>query len=146
ECVLLVSLHWWRQHKGTQQKLMPEPARGWLTGGFIAVSSTLAHAAGPIFAMYALPLNKTRNEFVGTSALYFFMLNNAKIPAYIAAGMFAPVDWGSAALLAPLVLVGAVIGFAIKKRMSDATFTKIVYVVTFVLGWGLLVDGIMKLV
>ncbi|MEM8874981.1 MAG: sulfite exporter TauE/SafE family protein [Planctomycetota bacterium] len=145
ECVVLVSLHWWRQWKGTQEKLMPEPARGLVTGMFIAISSTLAHAAGPIFAMYVLPLKKTRDAFVGTSALYFFMLNNAKIPAYIMAGQFADVNWIGGAALAPLVLVGALFGFALKKRMTDALFMKLVYVVTFMLGWGLLIDGVAKL-
>lgn len=146
ECVVLVGLHWWRQSRGTQQKLMPEPARGVVTGTFIAISSTLAHAAGPIFAMYVLPLNRTRDAFVGTSALYFFMLNNAKLPAYFFAGQFSQVNWYGAAALAPLVLVGALLGFTFKKRMTDAMFTKVVYSITFVLGWALLIDGIWKLV
>src|SRR5580692_5747161 len=86
ESILLVSIHWWRIYRGVQQRLMPEPARSYLTGSFAAVSSTLAHAAGPIIAMYLLPLRLNRELYVGTCAVYFFILNTAKLPAYYAGG------------------------------------------------------------
>src|SRR5208282_1332666 len=78
ESILLVSLHWWRLWRGSRRHLLREPWRSHLTGGFAAVSSTLAHAAGPIIAMYLLPLNLDRQLYVGTCAVYFFILNTAK--------------------------------------------------------------------
>src|ERR1700722_19156144 len=48
ESIGLVGLHWWRQYRGVQSHLMPEPWRSHLTACFSAISSTLAHAAGPI--------------------------------------------------------------------------------------------------
>jgi hypothetical protein len=51
ESVLLVSLHWWQQWRGTRRQLLREPLRSHLTGGFAAISSTMAHAAGPIIAI-----------------------------------------------------------------------------------------------
>jgi uncharacterized protein len=145
ESILLVSIHWWRLYRGVQQRLMPEPWRSGLTGGFAAVSSTLAHAAGPIIAMYLLPLKLDRQLFVGTCAVYFFLLNSAKLPAYYASGQFAHASIMFTARLLPLVIVGAIFGRWLNKRINDMLFTKIVYIVTFALGWYILADGILRL-
>lgn len=141
ESILLVGIHWWRQYKGIQQHLMREPLRSHLTGGFAAVCSTLAHAAGPVIAMYLLPLRLDRQVFVGACAIYFFMLNTAKLPAYFVAGQFAKAELSFTLCFVPLVLVGAVFGFWVNKRMSDKLFTRIVYAITFLLGWYILIDG-----
>ncbi len=145
ESILLVAIHWWRLYRGVQQHLMPEPWRSGLTGGFAAVSSTLAHAAGPIIAMYLLPLQLDRQLFVGTCAVYFFILNTAKLPAYYASGQFAHASILFTARLLPLVVVGAVFGRWLNKRINDMLFTKIVYIVTFALGCYILADGILNL-
>lgn len=145
ESILLVAIHWWRLYRGVQQHLMPEPWRSGLTGGFAAVSSTLAHAAGPIIAMYLLPLQLDRQLFVGTCAVYFFILNTAKLPAYYASGQFAHASILFTARLLPLVVVGAVFGCWLNKRINDMLFTKIVYIVTFALGCYILADGILNL-
>ena len=124
---------------------MPEPWRSGLTGGFAAVSSTLAHAAGPIIAIYLLPLKLDRQLFVGTCAVYFFILNSAKLPAYYASGQFAHASILFTARLLPLVIAGAIFGRWLNKRINDMLFTKIVYIVTIALGWYILADGILRL-
>jgi len=142
ECLLLVGIHWWRQWRGLQHHLMPEPWRSHLTGGFAAVSSTLAHAAGPVIAMYLLPLKLDRQLFVGTCAIYFFILNAAKLPAYYYSDQFAHAELSFTVKFVPLLVLGAVVGFAINKRLSDNLFSRIVYVVSFVLGIYLLIQGL----
>jgi uncharacterized protein len=145
ESILLVSLHWWRQWRGEQHHLMPEPWRSHLTGAFSAVSSTLAHAAGPIVAMYLLPLRLDRQLFVGTCAIYFFILNTAKLPAYLLSGQFAHASPVFSLQFLPLVFAGAVSGVWLNRRMSDKLFSSIVYTITFILGWYVLHDGIVLL-
>jgi uncharacterized membrane protein YfcA len=141
ESILLVGLHWWRLWRGMQQSLVREPLRSHLTGGFSGVSSTLAHAAGPIVAMYLLPLRLDRQLYVGTCAAYFFLLNTAKLPVYYAAGQFQDARLSFTMLALPIVLGGALFGLWLNKRMSDRLFTTVVYIITFVLGWYILIDG-----
>jgi uncharacterized protein len=142
ECVLLVGLHWWRVSRGLGNTVyVPKPAASFAVGGFAAISSTLAHAAGPIIALYLLPQRLDRQLFVGTCAIYFFILNNAKLPAYYASGLFGNVSFVKTLQLAPLLVVGAVLGFWLNKRMSDRLFSKIVYTITFVLGLYIFYDG-----
>lgn len=146
ESILLVGLHWWRLSRGVQQNLLPEPVRSHITGGFSAISSTLAHAAGPIVAMYLLPLNMDRQLFVGTCAIYFFILNTAKLPAYAISGQFAEASPIFALQFLPLVILGAIAGLWLNRRLSDKLFTRVVYIITFVLGWYILFEGVMGLI
>jgi uncharacterized membrane protein YfcA len=142
ESIFLVSLHWWRQMRGVQKYLMPEPTRSNVTGAFAAVSSTLAHGAGPIIATYLLPLNLDRQLYVGTCATYFFLLNTAKLPSYAITGQFHNASPWFALRFLPIVLAGAISGVWVNRRMSDRLFTKIVYATTFGLGWYVLYEGI----
>ncbi|HEY7089077.1 MAG TPA: 3-ketoacyl-ACP reductase [Tepidisphaeraceae bacterium] len=145
ESILLVGLHWWREWRGLQEHLIPEPWRSHLTGGFAAVSSTLAHAAGPIVAMYLLSLRLDRALFVGTCAIYFFILNTAKLPVYAWSGQFAHASPLFALQFLPLVVAGALAGVWLNRRMSDKLFGRIVYVITFLLGWYVMIDGAWQL-
>lgn len=145
ESIVLVGIHWWRQYKGMQTHLMGEPWRSHGTGAFAGVSSTLAHAAGPIIAMYLLPLRLDRQVFVGTSAIYFFILNAVKLPVYWVSGQFANAEVLFTVRLAPLVACGAVFGFWVNQRISDRLFSRVVYILTFLMGWYILVDGTMIL-
>ena len=47
--------------------------------------------------------------------------------------------------LLPLVFVGAGFGYWVTKRMNDRYFSRIVYALTFCLGWYLLWDGVVNL-
>ena len=145
ECIVLVGLHWWLIYKGTREHLFREPWRSGLTGLFAGISSTLAHAAGPIIAMYLLPLRLDRRLFVGTSAVYFFLLNTSKLPAYFASGQFERTEISFSLRFLPLVLLGALFGVWINRRMSDKIFSRVVYILTFALGWYILFDGSLKL-
>ena len=94
----------------------------------------------------AAPPAPRRQLFVGTCAIYFFILNNAKLPAYYASGLFGNVSFIKTLELSPLLVVGAVLGFWMNKRMNDRVFSNIVYGVTFVLGGYLLVDATRNLI
>jgi len=141
ESIILVGIHWWRQYKGVQQHLMAEPWRTHGTGAFAGISSTLAHAAGPIMAMYLLPLSLDRQFYVGTSAIYFFILNTAKLPAYWASNQFAHAKLPFTLQFVPLVVAGAIFGFWVNQRINDKLFSRVVYLLTFLMGWYILIDG-----
>lgn len=146
ECVILVGLHYYGQIKGLERRLMPEPRRSWLTGTYCGVSSTLAHAAGPIIGLYLIPLKLPREVFVGTCAAYFCALNTVKLPAYFAAGMFSKVPWMLAAILLPLVFAGAMVGRWMVKKVNDKVFGRVIYATTMGMGVYLICDSIRRLV
>ena len=136
ESILLVSIHWWRLYRGTQTRLMPEPGSA-LTGSFAATSSTIAHAAVPIIAMYLLPMSLIASS---TSARPRF-ISSCRIGKASRLLCQRSIRAGEAVLHAAVSSAGdwAILG-KYNKRISDALFTKIVYIVTFLLGWYILTD------
>ena len=92
--------------------------------------------------MYLLPLRLDRQLFVGTCAVYFFILNSAKLPAYYFANQFQHAELSFTMKFLPLVLAGAVFGFWLNRHLSDKLFTKIVYSLTFLMGWYILIEGL----
>ncbi len=146
ESVVLVSLAWWRAYRGDEHNLLPEPMRSLVTGTFTGVSTTLAHAAGPVVAMYLLPLKPERRAFVGTTALFFFMANTAKLPTYYFARQFDHAELGFTARFLPFVVLGALLGFWLVKRFTNQGYLKFVYWATFAIGVYLVVDATVTLV
>jgi hypothetical protein len=144
ESVILVSLQWYRQWRATHGVPQYRPSIGKSTavGAFAGLSSTLAHAAGPIVALHLLPQRLERGVFVGTCAVYFFLVNSAKLPGYYQAGLFNEISPAFALRFVLLVLAGAVFGFWVNRRIHDTLFTTWVYAITFVLGWYILFRGI----
>lgn len=146
ESVALVSLHFYRVWRGQRDLYVPRPLHNHLVGGTAAVSSTLAHAAGPIIALYLLPQGLDRQLFVGTCAIYFAILNAAKLPGYWMAGQFDHDVWRLSLKLLPLVFAGAAAGFWMNKRMNDRLFSHVVFTATFTLGLYLMYVGLRSLI
>jgi uncharacterized membrane protein YfcA len=147
ESVFLVSLNWYREWRARHgiPPYRPSVLKSTGVGAFAGISSTLAHAAGPIIALHLLPQRLDRRVFVGTCAIYFFLVNTAKLPGYWASGMFGHLSPAFAARFLPLVVVGAVFGFWINRRINDTVFSKVVYAITFGLGWYILLRGVSAL-
>jgi len=145
ESVVLVGLHWYRSWHGLTAATAPGPLKSTATGVFAGASSTLAHAAGPIIALFLLPQRLDRRVFVGTCAIYFFLLNTAKLPAYAGSEMFSGATLRLSLYLSPLVVAGALFGFWVNRKLNDELFSRLVYVLTFVLGWYLIWDAAVAL-
>ena len=63
-----------------------------------------------------------KNEFLGTSAWFFFLINLFKVPFSAGLGL---ITWPSLALnaiLLPGILLGAWMGVRFAKRMPEKTF------------------------
>ena len=93
-------------------------AIGILAGAF----TMIANAAGPVMTIYLLSMNLSKEEFVGTGAWFYFIINLLKLPFSVALGM---VTWSTVQVnleLLPLVLIGSLIGVLAMKRMSQNAF------------------------
>jgi len=144
ESVFLVSLNWyreWRSRHGVPP-YRPSLIKSNAVGAFAGTSSTLAHAAGPIIALHLLPQRLERGVFVGTCAVYFCLVNSCKLPGYYASGLFSQLSPIFALRFVPLVLLGALFGFWVNRKIRDSLFIKLVYAITFALGWYILWRGI----
>jgi uncharacterized membrane protein YfcA len=85
-------------------------------------ASMVANAAGPLMALYLLFVGLDVRKFVGTTAWFFFIVNVAKLPFSAGLGLMTADSIRLDAVLAPMILVGAVAGTALIRRVSQAAF------------------------
>jgi uncharacterized membrane protein YfcA len=98
-----------------------------VTAGF---ATTVANAAGPVMNLYLLGKRLPKEEFLATGAWFFFVINLTKVPVYTWHGLITARSLAFAAVVAPVVLVGAVAGKWFADRMSHEVFEGLIVVLT----------------
>jgi uncharacterized protein len=101
-----------------------------IAGGF---STMIGNAAGPVMSVYLLMKKLPKNEFIGTAAWFFFIINLIKMPMQI---------WGwhninSETLLynlkmLPFIAIGAFLGIKLVKIIPDRVYRWLIIVGTFI--------------
>lgn len=121
------------------------PARPWfgvLCGATAGFTSQIAHAGGPPFQIYALPRGLPRDVFIGTSAIFFGVVNWMKVPAYLALGQLTPQALATAGVLLPLAIASTWAGVWLVRRVPAEGFYKLIYVLLVLVGGKLMFDGV----
>ena len=89
-------------------------------GGFVTMFS---NAAGSILSIYFLSMGFDKNKFIGTAAWFFFLVNLFKVP-------FHTFVWHTFSIeillfdlaLYPFILIGAILGVWIVKKIPERPF------------------------
>ncbi len=103
----------------------PRPAdvpRGLFWGALSGLTSYVSHSGGPPFQAYVLPQKLDKLVFVGTSTLFFALINLAKLPAYVAAGQIRIDSIWVMLLLGLIALAGARIGYWLTHVLPERIF------------------------
>ena len=106
------------------------------------LTSTIAHAGGPPLSIYLLPLRLDKAVMVGTTVIFFAVINFVKLVPYAWLGLFDARNLSTSAALAPLAPVGIWVGVNLMRRVPEALFYRISYAILLVVGAKLLWDGI----
>ena len=85
-------------------------------------TSMVANSAGPLMGLYLLFVGLDVRTFVGTTAWFFFIVNVAKLPFSAGLGLITAESIRMNLILAPMILVGAMLGTALIKRVSQQAF------------------------
>lgn len=123
----------------------PVPWQGAAAGAAAGVTSTLAHAAGPVATMYLLPQQMPKGTYVATTVLFFAVVNQVKLVPYIALGLVNTTTLGAAVVLLPAVVLGALAGLTLHGRVPQRQFTAIVYVLLALAGGHMITKGLAAL-
>lgn len=113
-------------------------ALGAVLGFASGFTSQVAHAGQPPFQMWVLPKGLSPPVLVGTTAIFFAVINLFKIPAYVALGQFTHENLMAAAVLAPLAIASTLLGVWLVRRVNAERFITIIYVLMIVVGMELL--------
>lgn len=114
---------------------------GGLWGAVAGFTSFIAHAGGPPFSVYVLPQRLDKTEFVGTSVIFFFAVNYAKLLPYAWLGLLDGGNLVTSAALMPLAPIGMLLGMWLHRRISPDWFYRLCYLMVFAAGIKLVYDG-----
>ncbi len=116
------------------EKSAPGWKQGSVMGVLTGITSTLAHAAGPVFTMYILPYGYAPRKFVATTVLAFTCVNLLKLPSYLGMEVISSATLLDSLRLAPGVPVGVLIGLWMNRHLSPERFKVIIYLILFLSG------------
>ena len=125
---------------GILDKRNPPAAEGIIMGAVAGFTSTLAHVGGPPATIYLLPQKLPRDIFVGTTVIFFTVVNLVKLIPYAMLGLLRIGNLTTVLLLAPLCFIGVRLGIYLNRRFTDVWFNRVVYTLLFFTGvqliWG----------
>ncbi|GAM98007.1 integral membrane protein [alpha proteobacterium U9-1i] len=140
---ILFGLHRLWVERGGEFAAMKFPAWvGVAAGAAAGFTSQLAHAGGPPIQMYYAPQRVDRDMFLGTTTLFFTVLNWVKLPAFAALGQLTITNLAASIVLLPLAIVATWIGARLARSISSARFFRVIYALMIVLGLKLCWDGV----
>lgn len=122
----LATLHVFRKWRNSRQPggdaEVKHPVLTPVTGVLAGFTTLIANAAGPLMAMYLLAMRLPKMEFVGTSAIFFLVLNVFKVPFMADLGLINLGSLGANLWLMPAVVVGALLGRKLLVRLNQRWF------------------------
>jgi uncharacterized membrane protein YfcA len=145
-CILFGLHRLWVERGGEFAAMKFPPWVGVVAGAAGGFTSQLAHAGGPPIQMYFTPQRPDRDMFLGTTTLFFTIINWVKLPAYIALGQMTQANLVLSAILFPLAIVATWVGAKLARSISGARFFRIIYALMILLGLKLCWDGFAGLV
>lgn len=99
----------------------------------------------PPYQVYALPLRQSPAIYVGTSVVFFAIVNAVKLIPYLALGQFDSTNLTASAVLMPIAPVATLAGAWIVRRMKPEVFYPFMYGMIFIVGIKLVWDGIFEI-
>lgn len=102
-----------------------------LTGIVSGFASMIGNAAGPIFGIYLVAMRFKKNDYMGTAAWFFFIVNFSKLPIQILWWHNIQVKTAMlAACMIPAITVGALLGFVLIKKLNEKSFRLVIIAMT----------------
>ena len=136
---------WFAKPKVGTDIAPPSTPYGVFWGSLSGFTSTLCQAGGPPFQVYVLPQRLPKMTFVGTTAIFFAIVNALKVIPYFALGQFSTAGLGMSIAMVPLAIAANFLGFWVVRRVPTELFYRIAYVLIFVISMELVRGGVVAL-
>jgi len=118
------------------------PTNKWFsygTGFLTGFTTMIGNLAGPVSNIYFMTMRFPKNEFIGTAAWLFFIINVFKLPFHI-------FVWGTITketlvlnfVLIPAIVIGFFLGAYIVKLISNVNYRRFILIVTAIGGFAML--------
>ncbi len=132
--LVMLAIHLLRQRSG--ERLSPHSPVGIASTGTAAgFATTVSNAAGPIMGIYLTSLRLPKEQFMGTSAWYYFAVNLSKLPVFIVLSLINPEKpiitvrsllFNVTAI--PVIVAGVYVGRWLLPRIPQKLFDEVVLI------------------
>jgi len=133
--VAFVTFQWFKEWVFAKEgSFQPNYKIGLPCGLAAGITSTIAHGAGPVVAVFLIPQKMPKEIYVGTTVLVFTWINWIKVPFFVANGIIHRETLLTGLIYAPLIPIGVWLGVWLNRKMSERLFLNLVYALTFLTG------------
>lgn len=130
--IILVSvgmMYWWDRRKSVS--VPTHWAFAGLVGSLAGITTMIGNLGGPFSNLYFLAMRVQKNEFIGTAAWLFLIINLIKLPFHIFVWETVTADTLLFNLkLVPGILLGMLVGVWLIKIIKDDFYRKMILVLT----------------
>jgi len=130
----------WRKRARIEPTRMG-PAGGVFWGAVSGFTSFMTQAGGPPFQVYVLPQRLPKLVLVGTTTIFFALVNALKIVPYFALGQFHAGNFATSLALLPMAIIANFMGIWLVKHTPTNLFYNIAYALLLVISLVLLWQG-----
>ena len=113
------------------------PERWYLSAilGLLAGFATMVgNAAGPIMTLYLLSMGLSKNQFIGTGAWFYFVVNLLKVPLHVVFWKTITLETLTVDLLAaPVIVAGGLLGLVLVRHIKERPYRVFILVITAVI-------------
>jgi len=135
----MIALTLWRRHRTSEQTAVAatggRASRRLAAAGYgtlAGFTTMVANAGGPVMSMYFLATRAPVKVFLGTSAWFFAIVNLTKVPFLAGIGLLTPDVLLLDLTLAPVVVIGALLGTRLASHIPQRLFDRLVIALTVV--------------
>ncbi len=127
---IAVVIMWWWDHR--KSKYVPEHIGVAGVMGLIAGFTTMVgNLAGSFANIFFLAMRLPKNQFIGTTAWLFLIINLFKVPFHIFS--WGTITWDTLKVdlvTIPTICLGLFVGIRVLKRVNDSLFRKFILIAT----------------
>ena len=126
-------------------KIEPHPTTavsGVVWGAVSGFTSFMTQGGGPPFQVHVLPQRLAKMTLVGTTTMFFTVVNLFKIGPYFALDQFTSKNFTTSLLLLPIAVLANFSGIWLVKRTPTDLFYQVAYILLFVISLVLFWQGI----
>jgi uncharacterized protein len=127
--------------RGPKAVKPPTPASGMFWGAASAFTSTLIQAGAPPFQVFVLPQHMAKMTLVGTTTIFFALVNVMKVAPYLGLGQFSTETLAASAVLLPIAVATNFLGIWLVRVTPVELFYRIAYWLVLFMSLALIWQG-----
>jgi len=106
-------------------------------GSLACFTSTIIQVGGPPYNVHILPQRLDKFTLIGTTIIFFALVNVMKIAPYTALGQFSTRTLGTSLILLPLAIASNLLGLWLARRAPTELFYRLTYVLMLLISLAL---------